>query len=285
MATPRCYTQGVLTLSWTDDVDSRTNRYVRRWMRHFPLLRASYVESWWEALRHAALPGELLPLSAEQRDLLIEDHWRRVTGRSAPSPSAFEAIVVGLEERILRAQRFSPTGAAFVRLGSRAPLDSVQGLDAEFQVDGGTEALELLLDSERVFDDLCLAQECHYEPAILVRPWLDVPPASELRAFLRGRELVGLSQRHACSPLPVLIARADDYERQVQLRCEELAERWPLDDLVVDFACLEDEAWVVDLHPWLPWTEGALFSWEEDDFADYAFRYLRHREPGAAWGE
>ena len=42
---------------------------------------------------------------------------------------------------------------------------------------------------------------------------------------------------------------------------------------------------MVDLHPWLPWTEGALFSWEEDDFADYAFRYLRHREPGAAWGE
>ena len=49
----------------------------------------------------------------------------------------------------------------------------------------------------------------------------------------------------------------------------------PLDDLVVDFACLNGQAMVVDLHPWLPWCGGALFSWEEDDFAAYSFRYVR----------
>ena len=44
---------------------------------------------------------------------MIEDHWRRVTGRSAPSPSAFEAIVVGLEERI------RPTGDAVGKLADK----------------------------------------------------------------------------------------------------------------------------------------------------------------------
>ncbi|MGE0706846.1 MAG: hypothetical protein AB7N76_06540 [Planctomycetota bacterium] len=263
------------TLRWADDVDSRTNRYVRRWMRHFPALRATCAGAWWAALRHASLPGELLVLTAEQRDLLIEDHWRRVVGWPAGPPARFEALIDGLEARISRAQRFSPVGAAFVRLGTRAPLDSPQGFEAQFQVDSGLEALELLLDSERVFDDLCLAQECGHAPALLLRPWLELPRGAELRAFVRGRALRGLSQRHADAPLPELIERAAEYEAAVQRRCVELAGAWPLDDLVVDFTCLEDEAWVVDLHPWLPWTESALFSWEEDSFSSYSFRYLR----------
>lgn len=260
------------TLHWADDVDSRTNCYVRRWMRHFPSLRASYAETWWPELREASLPGELLQLSQAERDLMIDDHWRRVGGRPTPEPDVFEALVLSLEERIVRAQRFSPTGAAFVRLGSRAPTDSPSGLDGELQVDSGNEALELLLESERVFDDLCLAQECAYAPAILVRPWLEIPAANELRAFLRAGELVGLSQRHSEAPLSDLVTEASSFEAQVQTRCAALQGRWPLDELVVDFACLEGDAWIVDLHPWLEWTSSALFSWEEDRFTNYEFR-------------
>lgn len=262
------------TLHWADDVDSRTNCYVRRWMRHFPLLRASYMETWWKDLRDASLPGDLFELSAAERDLMIEDHWRRVGSRPTPEADRFEALVLSLEERIVRAQRFSPTGAAFVRLGSRAPIDSPGAFDAEFQVDGGTEALELLLESERVFDDLCLAQECAYAPSVVVRPWLEIPAGRELRAFVRAGELVGLCQRHGQSPLTDLIEEASALEAQVRERCASLQGRWPLDELVVDFACLEGEAWIVDLHPWLPWTSSALFSWEEDSFSDYEFRYL-----------
>lgn len=264
-------------LDWTDDTDSRTNRYVSRWMRHFPLLRACYSESWWEELREFALPGELIALSAAERDLLIEDHWRRSVERPARPPAAFEPVVQRLEEQIVRAQRFSPLGAAFVRLGSRSPLDSLMGLDAELQVDGGPEALELLLDSERIFDDLCLAQECAYEPSILVRPWIEIPPHAELRAFVREGELRGLSQRHAEAPLAELIEQADALEAAVQARCRELAGRWPLPDLVIDFAVLEGEAWIVDLHPWLSWSHGGLFSWDEDTFQTYAFRYVERR--------
>ncbi|MBL4849921.1 MAG: hypothetical protein JKY65_30705 [Planctomycetes bacterium] len=265
------------TTHWADEVDSRTNCYVRSWMRHFPQLRASYAENWWPDLRDASLPAELLPLSSDERDLLIDDHWRRVGGRPAPAPAVLEPIILRLEERILRAQRFSPTGAAFVRLGSRAPTDSLNGLDSEFQVDGGPEALELLLDSERVFDDLCLAQECAYLPAILVRPWLDVPTGRELRAFLRAGELVGLSQRHTDTALPALVEEASALEAQVKARCAALQGRWPLDELVVDFACLEDEAWIVDLHPWGKWSSAGLFSWDSDTFGTYEFRYVTRK--------
>ena len=43
-------------------------------------------------------------------------------------------------------------------------------VEGGLQVDGGTEALEVLLQSPRVFDDLCLFQECGEAPALAADP-------------------------------------------------------------------------------------------------------------------
>lgn len=261
---------------WSDVVDSRTNHYVGQWMRHFPLLRTTCVEQWIDKLQEVSPPTWLRALTSAERDLLVDAHWRRQVGRRPPEPSSFDHLVVGLEEMVLRAQEVSSVGAAFVRLGFRAPVDSPMAQEGELQVDGGPEALVVLLDSERVFDDLCLSQECGYTPSLIVRPWLDIPAEAELRAFVRGRKLVGISQRRLEGPLAGLIGQVPLLERSVKERCEELADRWPLDDLVVDFACLDDEeATVLDLHPWLPWSDGALFDWEQDAFEAFSFRYLQ----------
>jgi len=264
------------TLEWPDAVDSRTNHYVRRWMRHFPLIRATCIESWLEGLSHATLPTLLKTLSPVERDLLVEERWRRESGRPSIDPCQFDELVLSLEELVLAAQDASEPGSTFLRLGSRAPIDSQLARKAELQVDGGPEALEVLLDSPRLFDDLCLFQECGYSTSLIVRPWLRLPRWCELRAFIRGRRLVGLSQRILDGgPLHGLAQRADALEEAILRRCDELRQAWPLDELVVDFACPDGQAWVVDLHPWLPWTSGGLFSWEEDTFSEYSFRYLR----------
>lgn len=264
-----------LALAWPDDVDSRTNNYVRRWMRHFPALRDTCVEAWIEELAPVSLPTAVRQLTADERDLLVEDHWRREINRPGCEPDAFDSLFLGLEELVLQAQLQSPVGAAFVRIGTRAPLDSPLGAEADMQMDGGREALELLLDSPRLFDDMCLFQECGHLPSVVIRPWIEIEPGLELRAFVRGRRLVGLSQRYAQEPQPELIARAAELEAAVQARCEELAHAWPLDDLVVDFAWHDERVVIVDLHPWLAWCDSALFSWEEDAFESYSFRYLR----------
>ena len=262
------------TLQWAEAVDSRTNEYVRRWMRHFPLLRATAIESWYEALEPASLPTLLRPLAREQRDLLIDEHWRRVVERPSRPPAAFDELILELEELVVAAQARSPVGASFVRLGFRAPTDSPTAGRGRLQVDGGPEALEVLLESARVFDDLCLAQECGYTPSLVVRPWLELTRGHELRGFVRGRRLVGLSQRLLDAPQPELIERGPELEALVRRRAAELAPRWPLDDLVVDFAVLDGQAWIVDLAPWLPWTDPALFSWGDDEPGEYSFRYL-----------
>ena len=41
-------------LLWREAVDSRTNDYVRRWMRHFPAIRATCIEEWIQPLAAAA---------------------------------------------------------------------------------------------------------------------------------------------------------------------------------------------------------------------------------------
>ncbi len=264
-------------LAWTDDVDSRTNEYVRRWMRHFPLLRATCIESWLERLEEATVPTRLYRLDAGERDLLVEAHWRSHTGQPPPESPLYDPLTEGLEELVRWAQERSPVSAAFVRTGFRAPIDSEPGLDADLQVDGGTEALHVLESSPRTFDDLCLAQECGYLPAIAVRPFLELEPWQELRAFVRGRRLVGLSQRHPGAKLQGLIGRVDALEEAAQALCTKLAPAWPLEDLVVDLVVDSERsaARIVDLHPWLEWTDPALFRWGEDDFASYAFRYLK----------
>lgn len=260
-------------LLWREVVDSRTNAYVREWMRHFPAIRAACIEQWIQPLAAAALPTWVHQLTAAERDLLVDEHWRRQTDRSGHDPEEFETIVEALEKDILEAQEESDVGAAFVRLGSRAPTDSLLFQEGSLQVDGGTEALEVLLQSERVFDDLCLMQECGYAPAVVIRPWLELAPGTELRAFIRDRRLAALSQRLIDRIHPELVARAAELEDAVRARCAELATRWPTDDLVADFVVTDEAALLVDLQPFLPWTDPALFSWDQP-FERYRFRYL-----------
>lgn len=258
---------------WREVVDSRTNDYVRRWMRHFHALRATSIERWIQPLAAVSLPTWVHPLTAAERDLLVDEHFRRQTERPGHDGDEFDAIVDALEKDILEAQEESDVGAAFVRLGTRAPLDSATFVEGALQVDGGAEALEVLLQSERVFDDLCLMQECNYTPAVVIRPWLELEPGTELRAFIQERRLVGLSQRQVDRVHPELVARAPELEDAVKRRCDDLSQRWPLDDLVVDFVVTDEGAKVVDLHPFLPWTDPGLFSWEQP-FERYKFRYL-----------
>ncbi len=261
--------------SWSEIPDSETNVYVRRWLRHFASLRKTSLEACDPRLSAVMPPSRIVTLKPERRDLLINECWLQSRGAGSLGPDAFDGLIGELEEAALWAQQHSIARTSFIRLGFRAPTDSALGREDNFRVDSGSEALELLLDSQRVFEDLCLAQECAYTPALLVRPWIDIPPGCELRAFIRGNRLVALSQRHLEAPWPQLQRHRAEWEQAVQLRCAELAPAWPLEDLVVDFACLQGTPFILDVHPWLPWSSPALFTWEELDAQTvHAFRCL-----------
>lgn len=234
--------EGVLTTAWTDAIDSRTNQYVRRWMRHFAALRATYIEAWLDDLADVTLPSLVRPLSATERDLLVEDRWRRDNAGPGCDPTELEELVLDLEALVLEAQADSPPGAAFVRLGSRAPLDSPLAIGGDLQVDGGPEALQVLQESARVFDDLCLAQECAHCPAIVVRPWLELEPEREARLELRGGVLVNVAPRRA----ETLDPEAGALARELVLG---LRGRLPAEDLLLDVAIVDGAAKLLDVSP------------------------------------
>lgn len=268
-------TSTVTATLWRETVDSRTNEHVRGWMRHFAALRATSIERWIDAFGEAAVPAVCHALAPADRDLLVDEHWRRSVGRSGHDIDDFDGVIDALERGVQAAQDRSEVGAAFVRTGTRAPTDSALAQEGGLQVDGGTEALEVLLQSGRIFDDLCLWQECGARPALAVRPWVDIAPWSEVRAFIRRRELVGLTQRHLDQAWPQLTERAGHIEAAVRKRCQELARLWPQDDLVADLV-VTDQALVLDLHPLVPLVDPGLFSWTEPGLFDgFAFRHLK----------
>jgi len=219
-------------------------------MRHFARIRDASVERWIDDLADVAIRTWTVPLTASERDLLIDDHWRRVTERPPLDDDVWAELLERLDARILAAADLSDTGAAFVRAGACAPLDSRTAQEDVYQVDCGLEAIEVLSESERVFDHLCLAQECAYEPAVVVRPWLELELEleREVRAELHDGEPVGLRLRHkreAQVPRPVADA--------VRHRLARVGDRFPAGDFAADFVVDEaGAAWLLDVSPTVP---------------------------------
>jgi hypothetical protein len=238
--------------AWRESVDSPTNERVRRWMRHFALIRETSIERWIEPLALASVPAFVHPVGPDLRDLLLDQHWRRETAGTPHGLDLFDGVVDVLEEGVLEACQHSDVGAAFVRTGSRSPIDSALAIEGALQVDGGTEALEVLLQSRRVFDDLCLAQECGHAPTLVLRPWLELAPWAELRAAIVGRRLVALSPRHLSEGSPAMNGRERTLARAVRRRCVELEALWPLDDVIVDFVVADGDALILDIGPLVP---------------------------------
>lgn len=227
-------------LLWREEIESETNAYVRAKMACFADLRETYVERWFPVVGEVAVPAWFVELTATERDVLIEERWRQTHRRPSLQLSAFDTLVERLERLVRSAQTQSAIGAAFLRLGSRAPLDSPQLRAASLQVDGGVEALDVLLDSQRVFEDLCLAQECDYLPAVVVRPWLEVPLRIELRARYQDGAFTEVRPRYGTgSPAPDALSAL---ERRLAVVAAHFGSRHLITDWIVG-----GEAWLVDV--------------------------------------
>ena len=117
----------------------------------------------------------------------------------------------------------------------------------------GSEAMSLLLSSQRVYDDLCLYRsrttlQGHslHSLSIVLRQWVEIDPAMELRAHIRDGQLTALTQYHEQYPLPLLLC--EDYRSRLEasaltmvVRLSECFPQLPaLRDCAVDFAPARD---------------------------------------------
>ena len=147
-------------------------------MNHFNLAKPTFIENW---------PGELCSLSIAQSNIVLSldsmEAFMNKMWESKNSPY-LDIIAEKLDDEL---QKF-PKGV-FIRLGSRSPKD------VEIKpIFNGKEGLNLLLNSTRVFDDLCESFQNKYESNIFCRDWVEIPEWSEFRCFMKDRKLIGVSQ-------------------------------------------------------------------------------------------
>ncbi len=163
----------------------------------------------------------------------------------------------------------------------RAALDA--GVEC-MRVTCASHALQLLLSSERICQDITLAldrQEKMTAPlSIVVRPWVDIDSDMEFRAFAFGPEcrLNAISQyNHLLHSArlhthgPAILASLLSFYEDAGVR-DALRPIYAGTGCVVDFAIErgdparfpEGRVWVIEVNPFLESTDAALFSWRDE---------------------
>lgn len=245
----------------------------------FALAAPTFVENWPPAVAALAIPATVLPLAADEALALgaaMAAHGHRFRG-------ADPRAELRLRGRLRDAFRPYAGHGAFVRLGSRSPKD---GLAAQrFGLRAATpDAVWRLLTggSARLADDLETARRHDHGPSVILRPWLEIPPWAEIRCFLRGRALVGLSQYDCVNhpPFRELAANAAAIGSAARAFVARLAAVLPMEDVIADIVLRPENAgWsavLLDLNPFHPAADWCLFA--AGDF-DGGFRFLGDLTP------
>jgi len=171
------------------------------------------------------------------------------------------------------------------------------------------QALQMFSISERIMQDMKLALE-HPErfekfEHFVVRKWVDLDPSMEFRGFVFDNKLNALSQynhlaffQHVVDEASDIVASINEFFYNIVLtRLKDKFQKY-----IVDFALVPStnptekyKIWVIELNPFLPTTDGALFSWERErnvlENGPFEFRYNKKASNGArvmmnhAWRE
>lgn len=238
----------------------------------FDRARQTYIENWPPALRALSIPDLDIALSLGEAAALGRRNPRfRAPCDVAPEPlDRVEHAIGAAIERFTR--------GAFVRLGSRSGKDSEYAETFGLRVTTAEAALACLTDrSRRTAYDLRLALANGYAPHVFVREWVDVPAWAELRCFVRGRALVGVSRYDVKN-----LDRSDDLlcvEAEIRGSLDRFMTGFldasHLDDVVVD-VFLEggdpERIRLLEINPFDVNTDPCRFSWEDGGDFDGSFR-------------
>lgn len=251
------------------------------WERVLP----TYIENWPAGLYNLSIPQVNLKLPMPKAMILI---WEHLADGKESTP--LEMSYLGaVDAKITKAGLAFPDGF-FVRLGSRSPKDSWVGYEEGFKCVDGRKALRMFLDSERIWEDLQLADTKGYEPQIWLRQWQEIPQWGEFRCFMRDKKLVGISQ----------------YDYLDGQRYDEIAENadsihWAIDkfftglflpkihlDSVVFDVWVKrrvrgnEQSWEVrllEINPFGVFTDPCLFSWKDGGDFDGWLRFIEESRP------
>ncbi|KAH3767205.1 cell division cycle protein 123-like [Pelomyxa schiedti] len=254
-------------------------------------------EAWYPALAPLGCTprSRVIPLSPEQR----KDMYRACCScrnKEDPAPAlkspSLVDVVAKVQEAIMEFE-----GAAFVKLSTRSPKDAalqrpeykiilkhllskgdgsdnsdtiavVTATRLAMKITNAEQAMQLLVNSERVYGDLMRALDhpkLVSQFSIIVREWVPMMPHQEFRAFISGSNVTAISQYCYYQYWPDVAKNKAVIGRRI---CEFLQGTIipavkSLTNFVVDLQVLNDRVRVIELNPFGPDTSGCLFNWSD----------------------
>ncbi|CAB76024.1 translation initiation factor eIF2 assembly protein [Schizosaccharomyces pombe] len=96
---------------------------------------------------------------------------------------------------------------------------------------------------------------------LVLKEWFPMHASTEFRCFVKSKRLIAFCQRDD-NYYEFLKENIDCYEKLISDLLKKL-DTFPDPDFVFDVYIHKDRAWLIDINPFYPRTDGLLFSWSE----------------------
>jgi len=244
------------------------------------------------------------PVELQQRLSKIEDGLQKVieeakgtdtgvfvktSSRSAKDTGIFSEKFKDLYRKYLREKKDKDENDKLICL-----------LEAGTQVqkmENAKQVLQMFSISERISQDmkLALAHPDRFTEHFVIRQWVDLDPSLEFRGFVKNNTLNALSQYNHLAFFPHLVADKENIVKSITDHFYDVALpklKRKFTSYIIDFALVKlDSAhggykiWIIELNPFLPTTDGCLFSWEKErnilENGPFEYRYRTSKASGA----
>ncbi|XP_054791672.1 uncharacterized protein LOC129297363 [Prosopis cineraria] len=224
----------------------------------------------------------------EEDDYQVSEGSGDEAEEPSPPPS-FPELELKVKESIE-----SLGGAVFPKLNWSAPKDSAWiSTTGTLRCTTFGEIALLLRSSDSLVHDLCHAYDSSDDKSssrpqnffLALRKWYpSLRPEMEFRCFVRGKKLIGISQREVTTFYPALVEKRNDLLLVMQVFFNNNVRAvFELEHYTFDVYITKDErVKVVDFNPWGAFTLPLLFTWEEleqilNDGDSVEFRIIEDR--------
>jgi gamma-glutamylcyclotransferase (GGCT)/AIG2-like uncharacterized protein YtfP len=258
------------------------------------------IDVWYPTVTDFTYPSTFIPLSLDEAKAIIAFHdatWRHV--RDLKDEEIF--ILKKLEEEIHTSIQSFPNKCAFLRMCGRSPKDGEPldraGIVAKYnseleellksglplcgntkmiaisrtpllKIRSGSDAMSLILTSERVYSDMLDWTKYGEPEQICLRQWDDdITLEREFRVFVHGGRITGISQYDHYTYFPDLAGLKDIIQAGIFDLWGRVHDRVRTPDYVMDVVYrphLPDKFALLEFSPFFPCTGAALFNWTLD---------------------
>jgi hypothetical protein len=234
---------------------------------YLDLVKPTYIENWNSNLFSYSMPTILIPLSEKEHITLLNIADAIEKFDENIIPISIQSLWDKIENEL---QKHSE--GYFIRLGSRSPKDSYTAVKNNYCITSTFDVFACLLESMRVFEDLCFAKSVKYSPYIALRQWIKIEQKDEFRCFVRNGEIVGISQYFYNDYYPSIELEKDKIEASIRILFNKIKNYIP-ENIIFDVIYNSDFSTLLEINPYSNfYTNPCLFTWKPEEFDIFQFR-------------